>query len=416
MEHTDHCAEPALSFTLDSALARMSAVITPLDEVESMALDLALGRVLAGEVCSPLELPPFPNSAMDGYALRQADLVEAAAGGLVEIGTAYAGIPFVGVAGPGECVRIFTGAAMPDGTDTVAMQEDATKINGRIRLAKPLAPRANVRPAGDEIHCGGRLMTAGKRLQAADLGLLASAGLSTVEVVRKIRVAYFSTGDELRPLGVALDYGQIYDSNRQMLRALLAEPAIEAVDLGVVPDQPEAVRDKLRQASTEVDVIISSGGVSVGDADFVTAALAELGRVEFWKLAIKPGKPLAFGRIGPAWFFGLPGNPVAVLVTFLQLVRPALARLMGQPVQRPLRLPALSRSTLKKAPGRMEFQRGVCGLDDDGVLTVTGLAGQGSHQLLGMSRANCFIVLPAENAGVQVGESVLIEPFAASFL
>jgi molybdopterin molybdotransferase len=249
-------------------------------------------------------------------------------------------------------------------------------------------------------------------LQAADLGLLASAGFSTVPVIRKLKLAFFSTGDELRPVGEALDYGQIYDSNRYLLHALLADPAIEAIDLGVVRDDPAELHQRLRKASGQADVIITSGGVSVGDADFVTAALAELGRVEFWKVAIKPGKPFAFGRIGPAWFFGLPGNPVAVMVTFAQLVRPALLALAGGKPKPSLRLPAICRSALKKSPGRMEFQRGEYESNESGGLAVCASTAQGSNLLLGMSQANCFIVLPPECAGVNPGDRVEIEPFA----
>jgi molybdopterin molybdotransferase len=258
---------------------------------------------------------------------------------------------------------------------------------------------------------GGCLLRQGRRLNAADLGLLASAGYAEVPVIPRLRVAFFSTGDELRPVGTTLEYGQIYDSNRYTVQALLSDPTLAALDLGAIPDDPALLRQTLQRAAAQADVIITTGGVSVGDADFVTPALAELGQVEFWKVAIKPGKPFAFGRIGSAWLFGLPGNPVAVMVTFQQLVRPALAKLCGMEPTPPLRLKAKSLSNLKKAPGRREFLRGLFSADDNGGLVVEGVTGQGSHQLLGMSQANCFIVLAEDNSGVKSGDLVDIELF-----
>ena len=411
MELPDLCAEPSHSLSLDEALARILESLAPVAGIERVPLQWALGRVLAENVSAPFDLPPFPNSAMDGYALRHRDIEPYGEIGLEVAGTSFAGRPYAGNVDVGQCVRIFTGAAMPADADTVVMQEHVSRDADRIRLTRPVRLRANVRPAGDEVHGGERLLGQGRRLQAADLGVLASAGVGEVSATRKLRVAFFSTGDELRPLGEVLGLGQIHDSNRHTLRGLLQCSAIEPIDLGLVRDDPAELRKTLLDASAQADVIITSGGVSVGDADFVTGALAELGRVGFWKVAVKPGKPFAFGRIGQSWFFGLPGNPVAVMVIFLQLVRPALLRLMGAEARPPLRLAAVCRSDLKKSPGRMEFQRGVFAVDGKGGLEVTGIAAQGSHQLLGLSRANCFIVLPVENAGVQAGDSVVVEPF-----
>jgi molybdopterin molybdotransferase len=415
MATPDRCAEPAHSLTLDAAQARIGASVAPIAGVEQIPLWQARGRVLATGLAAPMDIPPFPNSAMDGYALRHADSVGQAHAELTVIGTAFAGKPYGGRVGPGECVRIFTGAALPDGADTVVRQEDSIRESDRIRLTAAPAPLANVRPAGDEIRCGEGLLEPGKILQAADLGLLASAGFSTVAVTRRLRVAFFSTGDELRPVGEPLGHGQIYDSNRHLLHALLDDPAIAGMDLGVVADDAAAVKQALQQAASLADAVITTGGVSVGEADFVTACLAELGRVEFWKVAVKPGKPFAFGRIGPAWLFGLAGNPVAVMVAFRHLVRPALLQMMGAQPRPALRLQAVCRSRLKKAPGRVEFQRGHFEADGAGGLTVTGSGGQGSHQLLGMSRGNCFIVLGVDNAGVKPGDSVEIEPFLDAF-
>ena len=415
MAQPDRCAEPARSLTLDDALARILAAMPPAADRVDLPLRQALGRILAADIHAPFDLPPFANSAMDGYALRHADVAGQPDAALAVVGTAFAGRPYTGTVETGQCVRIFTGAAMPAGADSVLMQEDAIPEDGHIRLSRLPATAANVRPPGDEIRAGGRLLERGRRLNAADLGLLASAGLAEVAVTRQLRVAFFSTGDELRPLGEALGPGQIHDSNSHMLHGLLTDPAIAAIDLGAVRDDPAALRQILLDASGQADAIVTTGGVSVGDADFVTPALAELGRVEFWKVAVKPGKPFAFGKIGPAWLFGLPGNPVAVMVTFLQLVRPALLQLMGATARRPLRLKATSRSVLKKSPGRMEFQRGVFAPDGAGGLIVEGVAGQGSHQLIGMSRANCFIVLPTDTAGVKPGDVVDIEPFIEGY-
>jgi molybdopterin molybdotransferase len=412
----DRCAEPSRSITLDEALKRIRAAIVPVEEAERLPIAAALGRVLAEDLTAPFDLPPFANSAMDGYALRHDDVAELADVKLAVAGTAFAGHPFAGKVLPGQCVRIFTGAALPAGADSVLIQEDAILDGSRIRLARPIAAHANVRPAGDEIRCGERLLERGKRLNAADLGLLASAGFAEILVSRRLRVVFFSTGDELRPVGATLEYGQIHDSNRHMLQALLAEPAITALDFGTVPDDPAALRQVLLDASNQADAIVTTGGVSVGDADLVTPALAELGQVDFWKVALKPGKPFAFGRIGPAWLFGLPGNPVAVMVTFQQLVRPALLRLMGAQDLPRLRLKATSLSLIKKSPGRMEFQRGTFGPDQTGGLAVRVLACQGSHQLTGLCRANCYIVLHGDNAGVKPGDSVDIEPFADVFV
>ena len=273
-----------------------------------------------------------------------------------------------------------------------------------------LRPSENIRPAGDEVPAGESLLDGGKRLEPADLGLLASAGITTVRVKRKLRIAYFSTGDELSPVGSPLLHGMIYDSNRYTLGALLDHPLVEVTDLGVVRDNPDALRETLRQASVQADAILTTGGVSVGDADYVTRILGELGHVDFWKIAVKPGKPFAFGHIGKARLFGLPGNPVAVMIVFHELVRPALLRLAGTRADPDLRLSAVCLSKLRKSPGRMEFQRGHFEQDELGQIRVTACGAQGSHRLSGMSQANCFIVLAADCGEVQPGDLVSIEP------
>ena len=410
MQAPDPCAtSPADTLSLADALQRMLAVIEPVAEIDPLSLPQALGRILAEPLTAPIDLPPFANAAMDGYALRGCDLAEADAGFPV-IGRALAGHPYAGELAAGQCIRIFTGAPVPRGADTVIMQEQARPAGaGRVRFEGQLKPGGNVRPAGDDLPVGATLLERGRRLGAIDLGLLASAGIASVPVTRRLRIAHFSTGDELTPLGTPLDYGRIYDSNRYLLHGLLANPLLEARDLGVVADDRAALTNTLAKAAAWADLVISTAGVSVGEADLVTGVLRDLGRVDFWKIAVKPGKPFAFGRIDRAWFCGLHGNPAAVLVAFLQLVRPALLRLAGAAPEPVLRLRAISRDRLRKSPGRMEFQRGHCATDASGTLTVAACGPQGSHRLSGASQANCLIVLDAENAGVAPGEAVSIE-------
>jgi molybdopterin molybdotransferase len=412
MTARDRRAEPqARLLSLDEALARISKVIRPIEGSERVILKQAHGRILAEHVDARIELPPFSNSAMDGYACRLADIQASQETRLKVAGASFAGHPFAGSLGSGECIRIFTGAAVPDGADAVIAQEEVLREGDHIRFTKVTEFHENIRPAGDEIKAGERLLDRGKRLTPADLGLLAAIGQVDVAVRRRLHVAFFSTGDELRSIGQPLAYGEIHDSNRYTLYALLDHPGIEAIDLGVVRDDQESIRLALQEAADVADVVITSGGASVGEADFVAETLRELGQVDFWKLAMKPGKPLVFGRLGPAFFFGLPGNPVSVIVTFHQIVRPALTQLMGGQVTPPLRLQAVCRSRLRKSAGRLEFLRGIFSVDQEGRFSVAGCGEQGSHRLSSISRANCYIVLPSENEGVEPGEIVEIEPF-----
>jgi molybdopterin molybdotransferase len=410
MRQPDRCVEPqSPPLTLDRALDRLLGTLRPIAETERLPLKQVLGRILAEEIRAPLDLPPFPNSAMDGYALRAEDLHSQAS--FRVIGTALAGHPFSGPVAPGECVRIFTGAVLPENADAVVAQEDAQRNGDAIRLMAGVSPGENVRRRGDEIRTGQRLLPAGKCLAPADLGLLAAIGRPEAAVKRRLRVAFFSTGDELRPVWQPLAPGEIHESNRYVLDALLAESGAEALDFGTVRDDPEALRQAMLEAAGLADAVIASGGASVGEADFIVDVLREIGRIEFWKVAIKPGKPFAFGHIGATPLFGLPGNPVSMMVAFRQLVHPALRRLMGATFRQPLRLRAVCGNRLAKSPGRLEFQRGFYLRDGNGDFIVTALAGQGSHRLISMSQANCFIVLPPENSGVEPGEEVDIEPF-----
>ncbi|MGX2041237.1 molybdopterin molybdotransferase MoeA [Methylocaldum sp. MU1018] len=410
MPALDCCAEKqSRLLSLEDALDRMLETITPIRETEQLPLKRALGRILAEDIHSTTDLPPFRNSAMDGYAVRTEDLEKTST--LRVAGTAWAGRPYPAPLSPGECARIFTGAALPENADAVLMQERARRLGDQIQIAEKPKPGEHVRPQGEEIKAGDRLLSEGKRLGPAELGLLASIGMPAVTVRRKLRVAFFSTGDELRAITEPLAFGEIHDSNRYVLDALLAALDIETIDMGVIRDDKEAIRSALLEASSQAAAVVTSGGASVGDADFITEVMRDIGHIDFWKIAIKPGKPFAFGRIDSSLFFGLPGNPVSMMVTFQQLARPALLRLMGAPLIEPLRLQAVCTNRLHKRPGRLEFQRGAYRRAPNGGYTVAGLTCQGSSQMTSMSSANCFIVLPAQSTGIEAGQTVEIEPF-----
>lgn len=413
--HPDHdpCAEGEGLLRLEEARQRIVAAVGRPETMETLPLGRACGRVLARPLTADVEVPPFDNSAMDGYALHGSALPTTGEASLRQVGTAWAGRPFEGHVGPGECVRIMTGAPMPSGTDTVVMQEQVRVAGERVTLGAGHRAGEHRRRAGESLARGAEILAAGTRLTPAHLGLAASAGVATVSVFRRPRVAILSTGDELQSAGQPLGPGQIYDSNRCSLTAMLERLGIEVHDLGVIPDRLEATRDALLEAGRAADVIISSGGVSVGDADFVVEVLRAEGRVGFWKVAIKPGKPLAFGRLGPAWFFGLPGNPVSSMVTFYQLVQPALQRLCGvDPLPPPLLVNARLAAPLRKHPGRLEFQRARLASGVDGQLTVEALGQQGSNVLRSMVEADCFIVLPLEQGHLEAGQWVQVQPFA----
>jgi molybdopterin molybdotransferase len=399
---------------LDAAIERLLSLVEPIKDRERVPLRAGLGRVLASEIPSPLDLPPFTNSAMDGYAVRVEDAQPGTR--LRVIGTSLAGQPYGGKVGPGDCVRIFTGACLPEGADAVVLQEEVEQQGSEVVLnnQKPPAPGENVRHQGEEIKVGDLLISAGHVLQAADMGLLALTGFREIEVMRRPKVAFIATGDELVQPGQDLKPGFIYDSNRPVLSALCAELGLETLDLGVVRDNRTALKATLQAAAQDADALIAMGGASVGEADFMADVLRELGTVEFWKVAIKPGKPFLHGRIGDTPVFGLPGNPVSMMVTFLQLARPALQRRMGMQATRPVRWPATCQQRITKSAGRLEFQRG--NLDwQGGNICVTPLRKQGSHLLTSMSRANCFIVLPEDCTRVEAGEIVQIEPFGMQF-
>jgi len=348
---------------------------------------------------------------MDGYAVNASEIPQEGTCTLHIIGTSWAGRPFKQALRPGSCIRIMTGGMIPEGADTVVAQENVQRKGDEIIIDARTRKGENVRPAGEDIASGDLILRAGTQLYPAELGLVASLGIEELEVYRRIRVAFFSTGDELRSLGENLSEGQIYDSNRYTLHGMLTRLGAELVDLGVIRDTRGNIENAFRVAAEKADAIITTGGVSVGEADFVRECLEKIGKIDFWKVAIKPGRPLAFGQVHNSWFFGLPGNPVSVMVTFYQFVQPALKKLMGETGSEILAVKATCTSNLKKRPGRMEFQRGILQRNNTGELTVTKTGEQGSGILSSMSRANCFIVLQAESDGVVAGEIVEVQPF-----
>ncbi|WP_279502834.1 molybdopterin molybdotransferase MoeA [Aeromonas veronii] len=398
---------------LSDALQGMLEQLACSCDSEQLPLPEALGQVLASDIASPLAVPPFDNSAMDGYAVRLADLT--AGTPLIMAGKAFAGQPYQGEWPAGHCVRIMTGAPVPAGTDAVVMQEETQADGDRITFLAQPEPGQNIRRAGSDIGKGACVLPAGTRLTPREMPLLASLGVATVAVRRPLKVAIFSTGDELKPVGTPLAHGDIYDSNRYGVRAMLARMGCNCLDLGIIPDDPAQLRAAFIRADEEADVLITTGGVSVGEADFTKQLLDELGEIGFWKLAIKPGKPFAFGRLPRAWFFGLPGNPVSAMVTFDQLVQPALAKLAGQRFERPLQLQAIAAEPLKKSPGRLDFQRGIMSQGPNG-LEVRSTGSQDSAVFSSLSRANCYIVLERERGRVAAGETVTVEPFGGLLL
>jgi molybdopterin molybdotransferase len=409
------CADASdpLALTVEQARAEIRAALTPLVDHQQLAIRSALGRVLAADCISPIDVPSHTNSAMDGYALAGSDLPQEGVRDYRVIATALAGQTVAQACESGQCVRVMTGAPMPPGTDTVVMQEQVETLEGdRVRIDARHHAGQNVRQAGEDIQRGAAVFQAGRRLTPADLGVLASLGFAELRVRRRPRIAFFSTGDELRSIGETLNEGEIYDSNRYTLYAMLDELGAEIIDLGVVRDDRQALEAAFRQAAGMADVVITSGGVSVGEADYTKDILDRLGRMSFWTIAMKPGRPLTFGRLGDALFFGLPGNPVAVMLTFQQFVRPALDYLVSGSWPTPLVVEARSSVALKKRPGRFEFVRGILSYDADRRLRVAPSGAQGSGILTSMSRANCFILLDEACAGIAEGEPVRVQPFS----
>lgn len=390
---------------VDKAREAILACLSPIAEVEEVRIQDALGRVLAEDIVPRINVPAHDNSAMDGYAVRFSDLDKS----LKEIGAALAGKPFPGKMGPGECVRIMTGAVMPPGADTVVIQEVVKKEGDRVTIPPGQKKAQNVRYAGEDLKIGVAVLGPGRFLKPADVGLIASLGIGKVRVKRKLRVAFFATGDELASIGAPLKEGEVYDSNRYTVHGMLARLGVEAIDMGVVRDDPVAL-EKAFLAASRHDVIITTGGVSVGEADFIKQMMAKLGEVLFWKIAMRPGRPMAFGRIGNAFLFGLPGNPVAVMVTFYQFVRDALLHMSGREDAPIPLLQAAAAENLRKVPGRTEYQRGIL-FREGSEWKVRTTGQQGSGVLRSMSEANCFIVIEHERGSVKAGEPVAVQLF-----
>lgn len=400
------------ALSAQDVLKFLSELVTGVTNTEEVDIFHALGRVVAKDVISPVNVPPHDNSAMDGFAFNGQQLSSYASLTLKVVGTALAGQAWQGPIGLGECVKIMTGAIMPDGLDTVIPQELCQSITAdAIQFDSGLLKAGdNRRFCGEDIAKGQPALLTGTRITPAAAGLLASLGLPTVTVYRRLRVAYFSTGDEILSLGEAPREGAVYDSNRYTVHGLLTDLGCQMIDMGVVKDNPQLLEQAFTQAAAQADAIITSGGVSVGEADFTKAMMKKLGDVAFWKIAMRPGRPMAVGRISQgnhsAVLFGLPGNPVAVMVTFLAFVKPALLQMMGctalpHPMAR-----ARTREVLRKKPGRTEYQRGIVSRNNEGELEVITTGNQGSGVLSSMVQANALIVLQHTQSTAQIGDWV----------
>lgn len=397
---------------LDEALTLLRSIVDPIDgPSETIALNDAANRIVATTIHAPMDVPPFAASAMDGYAVCSGDPIFGGAPPFVlpVQGESRAGAPFDATTRPDHAVRIFTGAVIPARCDAVVIQEDVTRNDQGVVLQARPAAGACVRPRGHDVGAGAVIAESGARLGPFDLAWFAACGLQRIPVRPRIRLALFSTGDELRNAGATLRAGQIYDSNRFVVTELLRGMPVSVNDLGIVPDDPALIEGMLRTAANAHDVVITSGGVSVGDADYVRDIVARLGHIEFWKIAIKPGKPLAYGRIGNCHFFGLPGNPVSTIVTFLMLVKPIVARLAGAHAEPTLMVPAELIVDIAHERGRVEYQRGVS-TNDAGVITVRPTSDQSSNRLESFRGANCLIEIPRERANLSRGDRVAILP------
>jgi len=407
-----NCDFDPKSITADEAVRHILEAVKPVRDIETIGLRSCLGRVVARDILSRVEVPNHTNSAMDGYALASAGLPDTGSKQFTVVGTSFAGKPFDGVVGAGECVRIMTGAVMPSGTDSVVTQERVARNEDRVTVSAGERKGDNVRYAGEDLKVGDVAIGQGTRIGAAHLGLAASLGFSELPVFRRPRVTFFSNGDELRSVGEQLETGTLYDSNRYTLYAMLSELGVDMLDFGIVRDDPDQIREAFTAAAASADMVITSAGASVGDADYVQQTLAELGQVTFWKVAIKPGRPLAFGLLGDSLFFGLPGNPVSVMVTFQLFVREALRKLAGERDAVALKMRVPLTASLKKRPGRVEYQRGILSLDANGETVVCSTGEQGSGILHSMSVANCYIILDRDVEWVEAGEHVVVQPFA----
>jgi molybdopterin molybdotransferase len=405
---SDCCSTPGL-LPFEQALTNMLSQVSGITETLSLPIEQALHFVLAQDIASPVNVPPHDNSAMDGYAFAIESLQLNKT--LTLVGRSMAGAPFQGNCKAGECIRIMTGAKLPAGCDSVEMQENAVVDGEKITFSKEKALGSHVRKAGEDIRLNQSVIAKGRKLTAVDIGVLASLGIDKVTVFRKLKVALIATGDELKAPGQTLKEGDIYESNRFVLAAMLEKLHVDVIDFGIIADDLAAITAAFINADQQADAVISSGGVSVGDADYTKTVLDELGEIGFWKIAMKPGKPFAFGKLANSVFFGLPGNPVSALVTFHQLALVALTQMQNATPLIRINLKAKISSELRKSPGRMDFQRGIFSVNEQGENVVVSTGSQGSGILSSLARANCFIVLASEQGKVPAGDIVNVQLF-----
>lgn len=396
------------SLSVEQGLEKILAAVSSLSDVESIAVSDSYGRVIAEPVFSPVNVPAYRNSAMDGYAIRSDDLQRER---YTQVAEVMAGQRYASPLALSECVKIMTGAAMPDNADTVVMREQAVVESSLISFPHAsIQAGQHVRQAGEDIALGSRVFLPGQRIQSAEMGLLASLGMTEISVFRRLSVAIFSTGDEVQAPGSQATPDTIFDANRFTLIGLLTHLGCRVIDLGILGDDQTLMTHALEQGANQADVVITSGGVSVGDADFIKSVLNRLGHIDFWRINMRPGRPFAFGHIATRPFFGLPGNPVAVMVSFIQFVEPALRKMQGETDWQPLKIKAIASEELRSRQGRSEFSRGIYHIDHNGQLTVRTTGQQGSGILRSMSEANCLIEIEPAVDKVNIGESVTIIP------
>ena len=405
---SDCCAMPGL-LSFELALETMLSQVSPVTEVLTLPIAQAVNYIVAQAIASPLNVPNHDNSAMDGYAFAVESLSQHST--LTLVGRSMAGAPFQGKCQLGECVRIMTGAKMPACCNSVEMQENVQVEDDNITFLHEKLRGSHVRKAGEDIKLGQHVFSQGHQLSTVDIGILASLGISEVKVFRQLKVALIATGDELKLPGQALCSGDIYESNRFVLHAMLNKLNIEVIDFGIIEDNVDLIKKAFVDADQQADVVISTGGVSVGDADFTKTVLDELGDIAFWKIAMKPGKPFAFGKLPNSVFFGLPGNPVSAIVTFHQLAMVAIKKMQNGVGLKRTHLQAVCVNNLRKSPGRLDFHRGMFSINENGESVVESTGAQGSGILSSLTQANCFIVLPAEQGKVNAGEKVNVQLF-----
>jgi molybdopterin molybdotransferase len=405
---SDCCSAPGL-LPFEQAMQNMLSQISPVTETVDVAIEQALNSVLAQDILSPLNVPNHDNSAMDGYAFALESLQQSKT--LTLVGRSMAGAPYQGTCQLGECIRIMTGAKMPSCCDSVEMQENVQANDDEITFLQEKQLGSHVRKSGEDIQLGQQVLTKGHKISAVDIGILASLGVSRVQVYRKLKVALIATGDELKLPGQALNSGDIYESNSFVLRGMLEKLNVEVIDFGIIEDNFDAIKAAFVSADSIADAVISSGGVSVGDADYTKTVLDDLGEIGFWKIAMKPGKPFAFGKLPNSVFFGLPGNPVSALVTFHQLALVALTKMQNAQALKRTILQVTCTSDLRKSPGRMDLQRGILSVNEQGENVVSSTGSQGSGILSSLAQANCFIVLASNQGRVAAGETVTVQLF-----